>query len=111
MMRMAMSSAAAALLRALAARAGVDRNRILLTEACSTDWRSLTFSGERHRLTLRITGSDAAAVADKMCAGLEDQEFDLPRLIVADIIVAGEAVQAPSGAVELVIEALTVASD
>jgi hypothetical protein len=43
MMRMAMSVAAAGLLRELLRRSGVDRNRILLTEFRSTDWQSLTF--------------------------------------------------------------------
>ena len=111
MMRMAMSSAATALLRALAGRADVDRSRILLTDAHSTDWQSLTFTGERHQLALRITGKDALGVAETMCAGLEDEEFDLPKLIVADIAVTGGPAQVADDAVELVIEALTVASD
>jgi hypothetical protein len=44
MMRLAISPAAAALLRALIARACADRDRILLTEVHSTDWQSLTFT-------------------------------------------------------------------
>ena len=44
MMKLAMSPAAAGLLRALLERAGVDRNRILLSEFRSTDWCSLTFA-------------------------------------------------------------------
>ncbi len=46
MMKLAMSPAAAGLLRALLGRAGLDRNRILLTEFRSTDWHSLTLAGE-----------------------------------------------------------------
>ena len=38
MMKLAMTPAAAGLLRALLGRAGVDRNRILLTDFRSTDW-------------------------------------------------------------------------
>jgi len=42
MMRMAMSVAAAGLLREPLRRGGVDRDRILLTEVRSTDWRNYT---------------------------------------------------------------------
>jgi hypothetical protein len=111
MMKIAMSSAASALLRALIARAGVERNRILLTDAVSTDWQSLTFAGERHRLSLRVAGSDSHEVALRMCAGLEDAEFSIPGLLVADIGLAGAARRALDGATDLTIEALTVADD
>jgi hypothetical protein len=106
-----MSPAAAALLRALIGRAAVDRNRILLTDVQSIDWRSLTFTGERHQLELRITGQDAAAVADRMCAGLEDAEFSIPGLLVADIARIGPLRHAPDGAAEITIEALTISDD
>jgi len=109
MMRMQMSSAAAALLRALAARSGVERNRILLTDVRSTDWQSLTFTGERHQLSLRISGSDSGAVAERMCAGLEEHEFSIAGIVVADVALAGTPTRAPDGATELVIEALTIA--
>jgi hypothetical protein len=51
MLRIAMSAAASGLLRALIARAGVPRDRILLTNLCSIDWQSLTFVGERHEIS------------------------------------------------------------
>ena len=111
MMRMAMSPAAGALVRVLIARAAVDRNRILLTEVYSVDWRSLTLNGERHLIGLRITGRDSRQVAERMCAGLEDAEFSIPGLIVADIALAGTPSRAPDGATELMIEALTVSED
>jgi hypothetical protein len=111
MMKIAMSAAAGALLRALAARAAVDRDRILLTDAHSTDWRSLTFTGERHHLSLKVTGFDSAAVVERMCAGLEQVELSIPGIIVADIGVVGNPRRAPDGATEIVIEALTVADD
>jgi len=60
MMKLGMSPAAAGLLRALLMRAGVERNRILLSDFRSTDWRSLTFTGERHRIDLRIPGRTRA---------------------------------------------------
>jgi hypothetical protein len=108
MMKLAMSPAAAGLLRALLGRAGVDRNRILLTDFRSTDWRSLTFAGERHRIDLRIPGPAAGAVAELLTKRLGEAEFSIPGQIVADIAVDGAMVEHPDGAVSLRIEALTV---
>ena len=108
MMKLAMSPAAAGLLRALLSRAGVDRNRILLTEFRSTDWHSLTFAGERHRIDLRIPGPGAAAVADVLTRDLGEAEFSVAGHIVADIAVEGAMIEHPDGAVSVTIEALTV---
>ena len=109
MMKLAMSAAAAGLLRALLARAGVDRNRILLSDFRSTDWNSLTFAGERHAIALRIPGPGAASVAALLIEGLEDADFSIPGQIVADIALARPPVDQPDGAIMLDIEALTVA--
>ena len=111
MTRLPISPAASALLRALVARSRADRHRILLTDVQSTDWQSLTFSGERHHLALRVTGRDSDEVAERMCAGLEDVEFSIPGLVVADVGMVGTARRCLDGAAELVIEALTIASD
>jgi hypothetical protein len=111
MTRLPISPAAGALLRALVARSRADRHRILLTDVQSTDWQSLTFSGERHHLALRVTGRDSDDVAERMCAGLEDVEFSIPGLVVADVGMVGTARRCLDGATELVIEALTIASD
>jgi hypothetical protein len=108
MNRIAMSAAASGLLRALIARAAVPRDRILLTGVRSTDWQSLTLIGERHRFEMRIPGPDSAAVVRRMCDGLEQAEFSVPRQIVADIAVAGEPIRSADGSTEIVIEALTV---
>ncbi len=43
MMKLALSPAAAGLLRAIVARAGINRDRILLTDFRSVEWQSLTF--------------------------------------------------------------------
>lgn len=111
MMKIAMSRAACALLRALIARSGVDRDRILLSDVHSTDWQSLTYAGERHQIALRVTGRDSGEVVQRMCAGLEDAEFSIPGLLVADIGVAGSPRRALDGATELTVEALTIAHD
>lgn len=109
MMKLAMSPAAAGLLRALLQRGGVDRDRILLSQFRSIDWRSLTFSGERHRIDLRIPGPGAAAVADMLTRDLAEAEFAIPGQIVADISVDGAMIEHPDGAISLTIEALTIA--
>ena len=108
MMKLAMSPAAAGLLRALLNRAGIDRDRILLTEFRSTDWRSLTFAGERHHMNLRIPGPNAAAVAELLTRDLAEEEFAVAGQIVADIAVDGAMIEHPDGSIGLAIEALTV---
>jgi hypothetical protein len=108
-MKLAMSPAAAGLMRALLARAGVDRNRILLSDFRSTDWNSLTFAGERHRISLRVPGPDAAAVTALLVEGLEEADFTIPGQIVADIALAQPPAPRPDGAILIEIEALTVA--
>jgi hypothetical protein len=108
MNRLAMSAAASALLRALIARAGVSRDRILLTEVESTDWQSLTFVGERHNFQLRVPGPDSLSIVERMCSGIEDAEFSIPGQIVADIAILGPPVSGCDRSTSIVIEALTV---
>lgn len=108
MIKIAMSPAASALLRVLIARAGVPRDRILLTDAQSIDWQSLTLTGERHQIELRVPGPRSREVVERMCDGLEDAEFSIPGIIVADIAVLGEPKTALDGSTSLVIEALTI---
>lgn len=109
MLKMAMSSAASGLLRALLERMGDQADRILLSEFHSVDWQSLTFAGERHVLTLRVPGPDADRIVGIFTCGIEDAEFSIPGQIVADIAVAGAPIRALDGSVTLAIEALTVA--
>ena len=109
MMKLAMSTAAAGLMRALLARTGVDRNRILLSDFRSTDWNSLTFDGERHHIQLRIPGPGAASVAALLVDGLEEADLTIPGQIVADIALARPPAELPDGAILVEIEALTVA--
>jgi hypothetical protein len=108
MMTLALSPAAANLLRALIGRAGVPRDRVLLSDVKSTDWQSLTFVGERHHIHLRVPGRDSGQVVERMCRGLEDAEFSIPGQIVADIRIVGEPVRDSDAATSLWIEALTI---
>ena len=109
MTRLGLSTAAAALLRALIARTAIPRDRILLTDWTSVDWQSLTFVGERHEITLRLTGAEAGLGADRLGAGLADAEFAIPGHIVADIAIVGNVREAKDGSVIVSIEALTIA--
>jgi hypothetical protein len=111
MIKMAMSPAASGLLRALIGRAQVGRDRILLTEAHTIDWRSLTFTGERHQIQLRVPGPGSREIVERMCRGLEDAEFSIPGQIVADITVSGMPRRAIDGSICLTIEALTIGAD
>jgi len=108
MNRIAISPAAAAVLRALIGRAGVPRDRILLTCVKSVDWRSLTLNGERHQLQLRVPAPEAAAIVERMCTGLDEAEFSIPGVIVADIALEGDPIRELDGSISLAIEALTV---
>jgi hypothetical protein len=101
-----MSRAAAALLRALLARAGVGRDRILLSEVRSVDWRSLTFTGEQHSIRLRLCGADAEQALARLTDGIEDAEFVIAGQIVGDIR-ADRCTDADG--VCVAIEALTIA--
>ena len=106
-----MSPAASGLLRGLSARCGAPRETILLTEVSSTDWRSLTFDGQRHRIGLRIIGSYSETVAERMIDRIGDVEFVIPGAIVADIHVAEPPARERDGSTALVIEALTLIAD
>lgn len=110
MMKMTMSPAAAGLIRALLARAGVPREEVLISTYRSTDWHSLTFAGERHEIGLRIAGHDAAATVERMVAGLEEAEFSITGQIVADIALEQPPHTHRDGSVSIAIEALTIAA-
>ena len=73
----------------------------------SKSWASITFSGARHRLGLRLEGAKAAPAADAFLAGLTDREVELRGHLLADLsLLADERVD--GGPVRLSLEALTV---
>jgi hypothetical protein len=105
---MGLTRAAAALHRQLLLRAGPGSNRILLSSWSSTDWHSLTFSGERHEASFVIAGYDPAELGRRWSDGLAEAEFDLPGGFVAEIKLAGEPITREDGALLINIEALTL---
>ena len=106
-MRPPLSPAASGLLRRLMDKAEIERDRIILTSFRSTDWHSLTFSGERHEISLRLAGPDALAGAERMLAELADTEWRVPGSIVADLILDRRA-DGADGSIALSLEALTI---
>ena len=108
MMKPQLSVAASGLLRAILARTGVDRDRILICNWASVDWQSLTFVGERHEACFRITGPCAGRIVAMIADGLEDADFAIPGQIVADIALAEPPAPQPDGSILVTIEALTV---
>jgi hypothetical protein len=95
---MIMGEAGAALERALRVRFV----KLTLVEMVSRPWASVTFSGERHKLTIRAAQQETQAFLE----GLEEQEFDLYGHILADIALVEESWEGDG--VRLVLEALTV---
>lgn len=108
MMKWAMSAAAAGLLRGILNRASIDRDRILLTDFRSVDWRSLTFEGERHVIGLRLPAPDADVVATRLLDGLEEAEIPIPGHALVDIAAARRRTN-PDSSITIELEALTIA--
>ena len=76
----------------------------------SRPWASITFAGERHRLSLSLPGPGAQAAVDAFLDGLEDRDFGLRGQILADIEATGIRRDA-DGQIRLSLEALTVEDD
>ena len=96
----------APLIRALAIRAGAQP---VLEDARSIPWSSITFTGARHRFSLRFDGDHAASHAHALCDRLDYAEFDLGAHILVDITVCDNRMDANS--CTLAIEALTIDND
>ncbi|MEP7131212.1 MAG: hypothetical protein ABI770_08800 [Sphingomicrobium sp.] len=75
----------------------------------SVDWQSLTFTGERHHFELRVAPPGSQEIVERLCHGLEDAEFSIPGVLVADISICGVPTRASDGSTCLSIEALTIA--
>lgn len=58
-----------------------------LIQHTETPWASITFSGNRHTITLRFEGTEAISSGEQLIAALPDHEFVIPGKLVADAIV------------------------
>ena len=100
------NDATTALLRAFRAQF-VNFGPPLFEEIRSRSWASVTFTGARHEVALRLEGEGAEAAAHDFAEKLDVLEFRLRGHILADIaLVARESMA--DGAVRLRLEALTV---
>ncbi len=90
-----------ALNRVIAVRPRLDRQLpLLLVESIDTaDWASLTFAGQRHRITVMVSGMTLAEVPSL-------ETLDLGTTIVAEARVASAI--AVGTEVKLVIEVMTI---
>lgn len=80
---------------------------VAFESVASRPWASITFSGERHRVSLCLPGPGAQAAVDAFLDGLEDREFALRGHVLADIETTGVQ-RDPDGQLRLILEALTV---
>lgn len=96
----------AQLVRALAKRASAQP---IVEDVRSTPWSSITFSGARHRFSLRFDGDQAAERAHALCDRLDYAEFDLGAHILVDIAVLENHTDSKHS--NVVIEALTIEND
>ena len=99
------SNPSRALVRLLSMRFGV--NLVNFDIVRSAPWASITFTGARHELAMKLRGDDPEKVADRFLADLDVAEFDLPGHLLADIALVARDTK-PCGTVRLRLEALTV---
>ena len=107
MMRLTMSRTAAALLRALLARADAPAGVLRLVAYQATEWRALTLDGERHIYHLSLDGGADQAIVARLLDALDEHEFAIGNSFVADII-GKRGDHSPGEATSLLIEALTI---
>ena len=81
----------------------------MVGEIRSRAWASVTFTGERHRLTLTLTEPEAGAAADSFLTGLGERDFPMRGHILIDIACVGD--ERSEDKVRLTLEALTVEED
>lgn len=104
------NDATTALLRGLCARLG-GFGTVAFEEIVSRSWASVTFTGARHKIAMRLDGGGAEAAAAAFVDNLEAAEFRLRGHILADIaLVSEERWTGTDGAarIRIRLEALTV---
>lgn len=72
-------------------------------------WSSATFAGSRHSIALCFSGADALADGEAFMAALPDHEFEIPRHLVADaVIAASERTPLPAPVLAVEVEILVL---
>ena len=86
-MRPQTDRAQAAILRAVAAIAAPLGARVVIEELRARDWASLTLTGTRHELDVRLDGPGAAAALAAVAERLPAEAIAIARQIVAEAVV------------------------
>ena len=102
-------SAERALVRALTSAFAAAGAEVIAESAQSRPWASVTFSGARHVVALRLAGPEARRAADIVLSDLCKREFPLAGHILIDIALERE--KRDGEGVQLVLEALTIEAD
>ncbi len=79
--------AQAAILRAVSAIAAPLGARLVIEELRARDWASLTLTGMRHELDVRLDGAGAAAALAALSARLPTEAIAISGQILAEIVV------------------------
>ena len=79
--------AQSAILRAAAAIAGPFGARLVIEELRARDWASLTLTGSRHELDVRLDGPGADAALAALAERLPQAAISIPGQIVAEAVV------------------------
>lgn len=79
--------AQAAILRAVSAIAAPLGARLVIEELRARDWASLTLTGMRHELDVRLDGAGAAAALAVLSARLPTEAIAISGQILAEIVV------------------------
>lgn len=105
-MRARCDRAQAAILRAAATIAGLHGARLVIEELRSRDWASLTLTGARHELDVRLDGARAGAALAELVARLPGEAIHIAGQILAELVV--EPGTADDAGVALTICALVI---
>jgi hypothetical protein len=79
--------AQAAILRAVAAMALPFGARVVIEELRARDWASLTLTGTRHELDIRLDGPAAAAALAAVSAQMPHENITIAGQLVAELLV------------------------
>ena len=96
----------AAILRAVAGLVAPLGVRLVIEELRCRDWASLTLSGGRHELDVRLDGPGGAAALARLQAEAPDLDIAIPGHILAELVVEPGA--ADDAGVALTVNALVI---
>lgn len=96
----------AAILRAVAALAMPFGARVVIEELRARDWASLTLTGARHELDIRLDGPAAGPAMAAVAAQLPHETISIAGQLLAELLV--EPGTADEGGVALTLTALVI---